>query len=127
MQNPLAATQAEILVVDDDRDTAMMFAQLLEQLGHTVRYVTDPHAVVELARRTRPWLIFLDIGMPAITGWQLAPLLKSELGREGVRLVAVSGYGAPEHHRRSREAGFDAHVQKPVDFLLLQSILKQLR
>jgi CheY-like chemotaxis protein len=122
-----AAADSEILVVDDDRDTAMMFAYLLEQLGHTVRYVTDPHAVLELAKRIRPWLIFLDIGMPALNGWELAPLLKRELGSEAVKLVAVSGYGEPEHHRRSREAGFDAHVHKPLDFTLLQSILQQLR
>jgi CheY-like chemotaxis protein len=122
-----AATAREILVVDDDADTAMMFATLLEELGHAARYVTDPHSVVDIAKRTKPWLIFLDIGMPSPNGWELAPVLKRELGSDAVRLVAVSGYGAPEHHKRSREAGFDAHVQKPVDVSLLESILTQLR
>ena len=111
----------EILVVDDDPDTARMFAVMLRQLGHAVEYVTSPQAVLDVARS------ILDIGMPGINGWELAPILKEELGHEAVRIVAVSGYGDPEHHRRSREAGFDAHVQKPVDMTLLQSILAQIK
>ena len=117
----------EILVVDDDLDTARMFAVMLRQLGHAVEYVTSSQAVLDVARSIRPWLIFLDIGMPGLNGWELAPILKEELGHEAVRIVAVSGYGEPEHHRRSREAGFDAHVQKPVDMTLLQSILAQIK
>jgi CheY-like chemotaxis protein len=117
----------EILVVDDDPDSAHTFAALLSQLGHAVEYVTSPQAVLDIARRMKPWLIFLDIGMPGPNGWELAPVLRRELGPEAVRLVAVSGYGDPEHHKRSREAGFDAHVQKPVDIELLQSILAQIK
>ena len=117
----------EILVVDDDLDSAHMFAALLRQLGHAVEYVTSPQAVLDIARRMKPWLIFLDIGMPGPNGWELAPVLRRELGHDAVRLVAVSGYGDPEHHKRSREAGFDAHVQKPVDIELLQSILAQIK
>ena len=117
----------EILVVDDDPDSAFMFAALLRQLGHAVEYVTSSQAVLDIARRMKPWLIFLDIGMPGPNGWELAPVLRRELGPEAVRLVAVSGYGDPEHHKRSREAGCDAHVQKPVDIELLQSILAQIK
>lgn len=115
-----------VLVVDDDADTAEMFTHLLRELGHAVQYVTSSQAVLDVARKLRPALIFLDIGMPGPNGWELAPLIRRELGYERVRIVAVSGYGAPEHHRRSREAGFDAHVQKPVDMDLLRSILAQL-
>ena len=116
-----------VLVVDDDPDTALMFAELLKQLGHAVDYVTSSQAVVDVAKRLRPWLVFLDIGMPEVNGWELARLLRRELGHEAVRIIAVSGWGDPEHHQRSREAGFDAHVQKPVDMHLLQSILAQVR
>ena len=116
-----------VLVVDDDPDTALMFAELLKQLGHAVDYVTSAQAVVDVAKRLRPWLVFLDIGMPEVNGWELARLLRRELGNEAVRIIAVSGWGDPEHHQRSREAGFDAHVQKPVDMDLLQSILAQVR
>jgi CheY-like chemotaxis protein len=82
------ANASGILVVDDDLDTAQMFAMLLQELGHAVEYVTRPQPVLEIARRMKPWLIF---------------------------------------HKRSREAGFDAHVHKPVDIHLLQSILAELR
>jgi len=116
-----------VLVVDDDPDTALMFAELLKQLGHAVDYVTSSQAVVDVSKRLRPWLVFLDIGMPEVNGWELARLLRRELGHEAVRIIAVSGWGDPEHHQRSREAGFDAHVQKPVDMDLLQSILAQVR
>jgi CheY-like chemotaxis protein len=115
-----------VLVVDDDLDSARMFALLLNQLGHATEYAVHPHAVLEVAKRLRPWLIFLDIRLPDMNGWELAPLLKKELGRDAVRLVAVSGYGDADAHKRSREAGFDAHVQKPVDIHLLQSILAQI-
>ena len=117
----------QVLVVDDDRDTAMMFATLLKQLGHAAEYVTNPQLVLDMARRLRPWLVFLDIGLPGMSGWELAPLIRQELGHDAVRIVAISGWGNPEHHQRSREAGFDAHVQKPVDLELLRSILAQIK
>jgi CheY-like chemotaxis protein len=68
--------------------------------------------VLEIAKRMKPWLIFLDIGLPGINGWDLARLLRRELGHEAVRIVAITGYGDADAHKRSREAGFDAHVHK---------------
>jgi CheY-like chemotaxis protein len=120
------ASPKGILVVDDDADAAQTFAYLLRQLGHAVDYVTSPQLGLDVAKSMRPWLIFLDIAMPEMSGWELAQLLRRELGHEKVRLIAVTGRGEPEDHKRSREAGFDAHVQKPVDLHLLQSILAQL-
>lgn len=119
--------ERQVLVVDDDRDAAMMFAALLQELGHAVEYVTNPRLVLDIARRLKPWLVFLDIGLPGLSGWELAPLIRRELGEDAVRIVAVSGWGEPEHRRRSGEAGFDAHVQKPVDLQLLRSILAQIK
>ncbi len=104
-----------------------MFAMLLNQLGHAAEYVTHPKAVLEIAKRVRPWLVFLDIRLPDMDGWELARTLRRELGHEDLRIVAVSGFGDVEAHKRSREAGIDAHVQKPVDMQLLQSILAQVR
>ena len=115
-----------ILVVDDDADAAQTFAYLLRQLGHAVDYVTSPQLGLDVAKSMRPWLIFLDIGMPEMSGWELAQLIRRELGHEKVRLIAVTGRGKPQDHQRSREAGFDAHVQKPVDLHLRQSILAQM-
>ena len=115
-----------VLVVDDDVDTAMMLSALLRNLGHASEFVTEPELVLDRAKRLRPWLVFLDIGLPGTTGWELAPLIRHELGNDAVRIVALSGWGKPEHRRRSREAGFDAHVEKPVDLELLRSILSQI-
>ena len=116
-----------VLVVDDDADTAAMLTELIRTLGHSTEFVTDPRRVYEAAQRIKPDLIFLDIGMPHLSGWDLARSLREGLGREAVRLIAVSGAGAPADHRRSREAGFDAHVQKPIDMRLLESILAQVQ
>jgi len=122
-----ASNGKAILIVDDDVDAARMFAMLLNQLGHAAEYVTHPKAVLEIAKRVRPWLVFLDIRLPDMDGWELARTLRRELGHEDLRIVAVSGFGDVEAHKRSREAGIDAHVQKPVDMQLLQSILAQVR
>jgi CheY-like chemotaxis protein len=102
-----------ILVVDDERDAADMLTMCLEQLGHEVISTTDALGAVELARETRPDLILLDIG--------------KALGQESVRIVALTGRGEREDHARSRVAGFDAHLPKPVDMALLKSILAQIR
>jgi CheY-like chemotaxis protein len=116
-----------VIVADDDLDTVEAMALLLRAIGHQVDIATSGAAVLDLARRTRPEIIFLDIGMPDMDGWQLASLLREELGTDAVRIVAVTGYGAKEDYLRSRKAGFDAHVQKPVDMALLQSILVQMQ
>ena len=82
--------------------------------------------MLETVRQTLPHLIFLDIGMPDMDGWQLAPLLRRELRHHVFALVAVTGHADSESHIRSRKAGFDAHVAKPVDMALLDSILEQM-
>ena len=115
-----------IIVADDDLDTVEAMALLLRAIGHQVDVATSGSAVLELAGRTRPDIIFLDIGMPGMDGWELARRLREQLGTDAVRIVAVTGYGAKEDYLRSRKAGFDAHVQKPVDMALLHSILAQM-
>lgn len=114
-----------ILVVDDDLDTAKSFAVLLRQLGHESHFLTDPTLALAMARRMATQLVFLDIGMPDIDGWALARILRKEMG-ESVRIVALTAYGTSDDRKRSREAGFDAHLQKPIDIELLKSALAQI-
>jgi CheY-like chemotaxis protein len=118
-----ALTSRRILVVDDRLDAAQSFAFLLAELGQQAEFITDPYATMENARRLRPELVFLDIGMPGLDGWQLSRLLRAEFGFDAIRIVAVTAYGELADRKRSREAGFDAHVVKPVSVELVQSIL----
>jgi len=122
----LNGSAIRILVVDDHADTLATMASLLRLIGHEVHTTADGAEALERARQTKPELVLLDIGMPQLDGWQLAPLLREALG-QSVVLVAVSGQADAEATMRSRKAGFDAHVPKPIDMALLHSILHQMR
>ena len=111
-----------ILVVDDNHDTANSGAQLLKTLGHEVETAFDGPTAVRMAHSFRPHALFLDIGLPGMTGYEVVRKLRQE-GFEQAKFVAVSGYGQPDDHRRSREAGFDHHLVKPVDPASLLSAL----
>jgi CheY-like chemotaxis protein len=110
------------LVVDDNRDAAESFARLLESLGCQAEFVTDSRIVVETAERARPEIIFLDIGMPGLDGYELARMLRAKYGWK-IGIVAVTGHVQEQDRVLSREAGFDAHVAKPVSVELIQSML----
>jgi CheY-like chemotaxis protein len=115
------------LIVDDDRDTAESFARLLEALGCHAEFVTDPYQAVAAVARVNPQIVFLDLGMPGIDGYELAAILRSKYGwHDALRMVAVTAYGSDEHRARSRGAGFDAHVLKPVSPELVDSMLQTL-
>ena len=103
-----------VLIVDDNRDSADTLAILLEALGHRVRRSYDPLEVEALVDAEAPDLVLLDLGMPGMSGHELARRLRRLLGDRAL-LVAVTGWGQPEDRRRTAEAGFDAHLVKPVD------------
>ena len=88
---------------------------LLGGRGHEVRMAYDGLEALDAARAFRPEAVLLDIGLPGLDGLQVARRLRQEPGLEGVLLVTLSGYGTQDDHRRSREAGCDAHLVKPVD------------
>jgi CheY-like chemotaxis protein/nitrogen-specific signal transduction histidine kinase len=113
---PVFAPQEKlrVLVVDDNRDTAIACSQLLRVLGHDVETAYDGLAALTATRDFRPQVIFLDIGLPGLNGFDVARTLRDE-GFQNELIVAVSGYGQPEDRQRSQEAGFDLHLVKPVD------------
>ncbi len=115
-----------ILVVDDNRDTAASCALLLKRLGHEVETAYDGLAALEEARAFRPQVLFLDIGLPGMNGYDVARTLRDE-GFEHEIIVAVSGYGQPDDRRRSREAGFDHHLVKPIDQAAIVTALRGAR
>jgi signal transduction histidine kinase len=112
-----------VLVVDDNRDSAESLAALLGVLGHDVHAAHDGREALELARRLAPDLVLLDIGMPGMSGHEVARRLRADAGLSDTVLIALTGYGSDDDRRASREAGFDGHLVKPIDFDALERIL----
>ena len=102
-----------VLVVDDNVDTAQGLARLLRLRGHAVEVAFDGATALEMAGRATPQAVLLDLGLPGLDGFQVCERLRRD-GCANVLIVAVSGYGQEEDRRRSREAGFDHHLVKPV-------------
>ncbi len=118
-----APTARRILVVDDNADAADSLKMLLEIWGHDVEIAHDGVAALQVAREFDPELVFLDIGLPEMNGYEVASRLREQAGQAGARIVALSGYGAERDHERSKEAGFDLHLVKPVDPRSLSSVI----
>ncbi len=104
-----------ILVVDDNRDSADMFATFLRLMGHDVCAVYDGVEGVEVAERFRPDAVLLDIGMPRLNGEQVCRKIRSTPWGRDIVLIAVTGWDQDENRHRIMDAGFDAHLVKPVD------------
>ena len=112
-----------VLVVDDNRDTALAAALLLSMHGHAVEVSHDGQAALDSAQKFCPQVILLDIGLPVLNGYEVASRLRQD-GFASVPLIAVSGYGQAEDRERSLEAGFNHHLVKPVDSKDLLAILQ---
>jgi PAS domain S-box-containing protein len=114
-----------ILVVDDNVDAATTLELLLQSLGHETRVAHDGFQALELAARFRPDVVLLDIGLPGMSGYEVATRLRGmEQGRP-FRIVAVTGWGQESDRQKTREAGFDVHLVKPVDLTELTQILQE--
>jgi len=111
-----------VLVVDDNRDTAQAEAMLLKMYGHRVTLAHDGRSALELFEEIKPDAVLLDIGLPVINGYDVAAKLR-ERGYANTLLIAVSGYGQTEDRERSKRAGFNHHLVKPVDVRELLAIL----
>ena len=103
-----------ILIIEDNVDFRDSFRLLLESWGHHVEEATSGRQGLEILRRTHPEIVLVDVGLPDIDGYAVARAVRSAPGGEAVVLVAVTGYGAASDRRRAQDAGFDAHVTKPV-------------
>ena len=103
-----------VLVVDDNADAAETLALLLEELGHTTQVVLESPKAVAAALAFRPDVVFLDIGMPHLDGFELARRLRAEPALDGVYMAALSGWDTEEDRAKSQDAGIDRHLTKPV-------------
>jgi CheY-like chemotaxis protein len=117
-----AKASYSILVVEDNIDQAQSLAFLLQAMGHKAEFVTDARNAALAALDVKPDLIFLDLGLPYIDGYELIGIVRKQLKRR-VPVVALTGYGTQADRDRSREAGFDAHILKPADSALLEATI----
>jgi len=115
-----------VLVVDDNVDAALTLSMILELHGHTVRTAHDGVEALEVAAGFAPRLVFLDIGMPRMNGYETARAMRKMAGLQDAVLVALTGWGAEEDRSQSSEAGFDRHLTKPVQMGDIEKILAQL-
>jgi PAS domain S-box-containing protein len=112
-----------IVVVEDNDDARESLRLLLESLGHRVFAAGDGHAGLALVERHRPELALIDLGLPGLDGYEVARALRSSPVGKSMTLIAVTGYGQADDRRRSKEAGFDAHLVKPVSQTLLSRLI----
>jgi DNA-binding response OmpR family regulator len=111
-----------ILVVDDNADAADSLGMLLQVRGDEVRVAYDGLEALELAGDFNPEVVLLDIGMPKISGYDVARRLREARG-DTVFIIAISGWGQESDRKRARESGFDHHFTKPVDFDALLALI----
>jgi CheY-like chemotaxis protein/two-component sensor histidine kinase len=113
----------KVLVVDDNVDAAELLAEALRELGCDTEVAHDGASALDSVGRIRPEVVFLDIGLPVMDGYELARRVRAQPALAGVRLVAVTGYGQESDRKRGREAGIDEHVVKPIDLEQLPTLL----
>jgi CheY-like chemotaxis protein len=110
---PVSALQ-RVLLIEDNRDAREMFRIVLEMSGHEVLEAAEGRGGIELVKTRRPDVAVIDIGLPGLDGYEVARQIRADPDLRYVRLIALTGYGLPEARERSREAGFDHHLVKPV-------------
>jgi signal transduction histidine kinase/CheY-like chemotaxis protein len=113
-----------ILVVDDNQDAADTLATLMRLEGHTVEVAFDGPTALSVAAQFQPQVVLLDIGMPVMDGYQVTRELRKREPTKSAVILALSGYGQAEDRERAKAAGFDDHLTKPIDSVLLLSVLK---
>jgi CheY-like chemotaxis protein len=115
-----------ILVVEDNRDAAESLGMLLRMIGHDVRTAHNAAEAVAAAPEYRPLLVLMDLGMPRVNGYEAARLIRAEPWGAGLFLVALTGWGSEADQQRTRDAGFDRHLVKPVDIEALKRLIAEL-
>jgi signal transduction histidine kinase/ActR/RegA family two-component response regulator len=115
----------KILVVEDNPDAAAMMRDFLELSGHQVELAASGKDGIAAARQFHPEVVLCDLGLPGMNGYEVAEQLRRDPSTRAAKLIAVTGYGRDEDRRRSKEAGFDMHLTKPVDPAKLRALLRE--
>jgi CheY-like chemotaxis protein/two-component sensor histidine kinase len=123
VSKPAATISRRILVVDDNRDSAKTMAMLLKVTGHQTQIAYDGLEAVEAAESFRPEVVLLDIGLPKLNGYETAVAIRQQPWGKDMLLVALTGWGQDDDRQKSKDAGFDAHLVKPVEHSVLAKLL----
>ncbi|HKQ59659.1 MAG TPA: response regulator [Candidatus Polarisedimenticolaceae bacterium] len=115
-----------ILVVDDNRDSADSLAMVLRLMGHAVETAYDGMSALQVAARSRPHVVLLDLGMPEMNGYDTCRQIRAQAWGRGMVVIAQTGWGQDQDRSRTEEAGFDGHLTKPADLELLAKMLDEL-
>jgi PAS domain S-box-containing protein len=118
--------QRRVLVADDFPESAQLLARLLRQDGNDVRVALDGHEAVETAASFQPDIVLLDIAMPKLNGYEAARKIRQQPWGKRTILIALTGWGQQQDRRRTREAGFDVHLTKPVNYQAIAKLLNDL-
>lgn len=121
--SPPPAARSRVLVVDDYPDSAEAASMLLTLYGHECRTATTGQEALDQAAAFDPDIVILDIGLPDITGYEVARTLRARAGARSLYLAAMTGWGQPEDRAKAFAAGFDHHVTKPADLQKLSLIV----
>jgi CheY-like chemotaxis protein len=121
------ASKRRLLVVDDNKDAAESMSMLLEMWGHEVAFAFDGPSALETAEQWQPEAVFLDIGLPGMDGYEVAERLRELPQAKDAVLIAITGYGRDDDRLRSRRAGIDHHLVKPVAPDALRSLIDSLK
>jgi len=120
-----SAGRRRILVVDDNKDGADSLAMLLKVAGHQVHTAHDGLEAIAAASRLHPDVVLLDIGLPKLNGYEVCRRIRQEPWSSGATIIALTGWGQEEDRKKSADAGFDAHLVKPVKQEELTRLLAQ--
>jgi CheY-like chemotaxis protein len=121
------APPRRVLIVDDNEDSANSLAMILKLGGHETASVYTAVDALRRAAAFKPDVVLLDIGLPGMDGYEVALKMRELPGLRDIRLVAVTGYGRSDDRLRAREAGFDDHLIKPVEYAVLERTLAGIR
>ena len=120
---PSSGSTRSVLIVEDNDDARESLQLLLESLGHRVLSAADGPRALALAEHHRPEVVLIDLGLPGLDGYAVARAFRASAGGKTLMLIAVTGYGQAEDRRRSKDAGFDAHLVKPVSESVLATLI----
>jgi CheY-like chemotaxis protein len=121
-----AKGRRRVLVADDFPESAQLLARLLRQDGNDVRVALDGFEAVETAGQFQPHIVLLDIAMPKLNGYEAAAKIRQQPWGKNAILIALTGWGQQQARRRTKEAGFDVHLTKPVNYRAIAKLLNDL-